>query len=112
MSRSSKRSKDLILIHGVNEKRGELHVLRHRGDKIEPGVVKPIEEGKPIFGDLVRLKPKPEFPLICEVEEILRYEDHDRESGHHSGPPRVTTEAFRRGWDAIFGKSESDELTN
>jgi hypothetical protein len=113
-SATQRRARDLVLIHGVDRTRSELHVLRSREEQVEAGVVRAVEDGRPVYGDIVRLKPRPEFPLLCDVEEVLAHPD--RETGAaapgHGGPPRVSSDAFRRGWEAIFGPERTDDLTN
>lgn len=110
---------DLVLIHGADARRRELHVLRRRRDRVEAGVVRAAEEGRPISGDLVRLKPWRDFPLVCDVETILSAEEltgaaepsRPATTGHE-GPPRVSTDAYRRGWDLAFGHREDDGAPN
>jgi len=99
-----KEGDDVVFIHGVDEQRRELHVLRKKGDEFGLGVVRPVEEGRPVSGDIVRLKPRPKLPMICDVEEILPLPAPPGPGGRlHAGPPRVSTEAYRRGWELVFG---------
>ena len=103
---------DVVLVYGEDERSGGLKVLRKRGEKVEAGLVKPAESGKPLFGDLVRLKPRRAFPLLCDVEVLYEFQKsgpsdeqrpEPRAQRGRSGPAWVTSEAYRRGYDRIFG---------
>lgn len=101
---------DQVLVHGVDARRKELHVIRRREDRVEAGIVRAAEPGKPIHGDLVTLKPRKEFPLLCDVTVVVP--DPDRKPAprvlSHAGPARVSSDAYRRGWDAIFGRTDPE----
>ena len=103
---------DVALIHRVDEVRHEMHVLRRRRKgEVEAAVVRPVEPGRPIHGDLVKLKPRKEFPLLCDVETLLADpEGHAEVVSRHDGPERVTTDAYRRGWESVFGSAGPDEV--
>ncbi len=117
MSRDdTKSTEDVALIVGSDEERNVLHILRKRGHRIEPGLVRPAEPGKPLMGDLVRLKPRPGLPVLCDVEtlwEFHRPPPSDEERRDEGGPGRrgpawVTSDAYRRGWERIFGQPHSE----
>jgi len=61
-------TRDVVLIHGRSPDGKGLAVLRHRENRLEHGLVMPIEHGKPIHGEVVTLQPRREFPLICDVK--------------------------------------------
>jgi hypothetical protein len=99
--------KDVVLIHGTSPDGKGLAVLRHRDNRLERGLVMPIEQGKPIVGEVVTLKPRREFPLICDVKvEYNPSNDHDdvatdrRSLG--KGPGQVATDTYRTNWDRTF----------
>lgn len=108
------RPEDVALIVGTDEERHAIRVLRKRGGKVEGGLVRVAEPGRPAMGDLVRLKPRPEMPLLCDVETLYEFErtpPADAEAppsgaGGHPGPARVVTDAYRRGWERIFGRKD------
>jgi len=101
---SDSSTKDVALVYGKNEEGDGLRVLRQRGDVIEAGEVRPVESGKPLAGDLIRLTRRPEHPLLFSVE-VLAETGPARQS---SGPAQVATRAYREGWDALFGKPDRD----
>lgn len=88
-------------------------MLRAREQGLEVGEVRPLQEGKPLTGEIVKLKPRPGQPRICDVETQLSQGELDQARGvtqrrlPHPGPPRVATEAYRTNWDAIY-RSSSD----
>jgi hypothetical protein len=101
-------SQDVVLIHGPTEDQAGLHVLRARPQGIEVGVMRPLEEGKPLSGEVVKLRPRPGTPRVCDVETQFSKEELDGARAAtpprlgHPGPPRVTTEAYRANWEAIY----------
>jgi hypothetical protein len=101
-------SQDVVLIHGPTEDQAGLRVLRARPQGIEVGEVRPLEEGKPLSGEIVKLRPRPGTPRVCDVETQLSRDELDRARGvasprlGHAGPPRVTTPAYRANWEAIY----------
>jgi hypothetical protein len=74
-------------------------VLRQRADDapIEAGVVRGVKDGEPIVGELVSLKPTEEGSRVCDVEV------HVDNRPTAKGPARVASNAYRSGWDALFG---------
>jgi hypothetical protein len=101
---------DTLLIHGVSDD-GALAVLRAREDRVEAGVVRPLKEGQAVLGELVRLKPRPEFPLVCDVEVTLPSQVPPAATPtaklSHGGPAQVATPKYRENWDAIWSKPKA-----
>jgi len=96
------RKKDLALVFGPSADGRGVHVLRRRSDSptVEAGILRPLEEGRAITGEVVHLEPRAEAPFLfdCETDEEL-----STPGARDAGPPRVATEEYRRGWDAIWG---------
>lgn len=113
----SSGSQDVALIHGVTEE-GDLKILRQREDRLELGAVRPLREGAPITGEVVRLTPRKEFPLVCDVTTELKAPAPPTDSAapptalSHKGPPRVTSDRYRDNWDLIWSRPKSDERSN
>lgn len=104
---TTKKRDRAVIVGELAEKKG-LAVLRQRGEDapVEAGVVRGVREGEPITGELVNLKPTAEDPRVCDVEVL-----HDaRPAATHAGPARVASEAYRSGWDALFGQRPSGDL--
>lgn len=104
---------DVVVIHGPTDDQKGLRVLRAREQGLEVGEVRPLVEGKPLAGEIVKLKPRPGMPRVCDVETQLSREEIDRMSGGagpggagprlgHAGPPRVSSDAYRANWEAIY----------
>lgn len=117
---SEPKPSDTLLIRGVAEDGESLSVLRAREDRIEAGVVRPLKDGETVMGELVRLKPRPEFPLVCDVEVEVPSRapalpaQHDRAVAKlsHGGPAQVATPSYRANWDAIWSKPKPDAKPN
>ena len=130
MSAQAKPKKDVALIHGVTEDRRGLHVLRYRNEQLESGTVRPLVHGRPIHGEVVRLAPRPEQPLVCDVETQLdttpgaepapASEPADAAPSAEPvaasavaarrGPAQFTSERYRRNWNSVFGRRNRERL--
>jgi hypothetical protein len=103
--------KDLALVFGPSPDGRGVHVLRRRSgsDTVEAGVLRPLEEGRAITGEVVHLAPRPEAPFLfdCETDEEL-----STPRARDAGPPRVATDEYRRGWDAIWGARARSTAVN
>jgi len=92
--------------------------LRSRDERLEIGAVRPLKEGVPISGEVVTLRPRPEFPLLCDVEVAYappREARRDVASSAPSrrGPPQIASQSYRENWDAIWNSSaKKRELSN
>ncbi len=117
-SSEPKQSGDTILIHGVSDDGESLAVLRAREDRVEAGLVRKAREGQPVMGELLRLKPRPEFPLLCDVEVTVAEPDTAPAAGasepklSHGGPAQVATASYRANWDAIWSKNKKSSALN
>ena len=102
---------DVMLVHGRTDD-GSLKVLRAREDRVEIGCVSPLQEGKPIHGEIVRLKPRKDMPMICDVESQLDCRPNvTRELGAHRdrpGPAQVASETYRENWDRIWKRPAAE----
>ncbi len=80
-------------------------MLRKRGDRLEAGVVRAAAEGKPVHGELVTLKAREE-PNVFDVEVLhdARPEPTPTASERRSGPAKVASDDYRRGWGRLFAK--------
>lgn len=98
-------------------------VLRKRAQSLEAGLVKPLEEGKAITGEVVQLKQRGDTPIF-DVETLVQSPSlapaqtskkeaadsgFSSERGH---PAQVATDTYRAGWDAIFKQNKRSKLLN
>jgi hypothetical protein len=123
-------ARDVAIIHGVTADGQGLKIVRFRDDHVELGAARPLEEGKPIHGEVVSLKPRPEFPLICDVR-VQYSQRQPQEQGKAApepvaspkpaqaqrqltprparrGPAQVATDAYRANWDEIWRPKRGD----
>lgn len=91
---------DVVLVHGRSEDGRALAILRKQGDTVSAGVLTAAEEGKPVHGELVRLRPREESPALFDVD-VLHAPPRARDEGR-KGPAQVSTKAYRDGWNAAF----------
>ena len=104
----SAASPDVALIHGVTPDGEGFHILRARDNRLELGAVRPLREGAPITGEVVTLRPRANFPALCDVE--VQYKPPAAQSDRaeparllaNTGPAQVATDDYRRNWDAIW----------
>ena len=109
---------DVVLIHGVTPDGGGLRVIRHRNAQLEAGAIRPVRQGQPVYGELVRLKPRESCPLICDVEVQLPAPAARAEcepaaktaDAARKGPPQVVSDRYRSNWDMIWNRSGEKDL--
>lgn len=80
--------------------------VRQKGEEVAAGVLCPMREGQPLNGaDVVALHPTGE-PDAFRVETLYAggKAAAPAPAGESKGPAKVTTPAYRQGWDALFGK--------
>jgi hypothetical protein len=94
-------SKDVVLLGPPTTDGAGVHVIRAREERIEAGELRALEEGRPIRGEIVTLQPRQDNPRVCDVKDSYRPPAAIR---GHKGPANVTTDAYRDGWDEVFGK--------
>ncbi len=94
---------DVAILCGPTEDQQGTRILRAREGAIEAGEVRPARDGQPLAGqELVRLRPRVESPLVCDVEVL--YSSRDSASSKDlDRPAQVATDEYRRNWDRIFG---------
>jgi len=119
-----KRDLDVAIVCGVSDDGQSVDVIRRRGERLEAGTVRRLEQGKPIHGEVVRLRPREQFPMICDVEVEMPAPGQSSPEQSSSGqsptgamttgrPAQVATETYRKNWDAIYGRSKKpDPLLN
>lgn len=90
---NDKCKKGDVLYAGPAGPNGTFPFIRHLPDhKTEMGIAKPVKNGEPLHGGAVLLEARPDEPGTFDV--------HSVDAG---GPPKVTSDDYREGWDRIFG---------
>lgn len=105
-TRPKAASEDVVLVYGRSEDGTQYGVVRKQGDEVRVGTMRELQEGKPIHGEVVRLKPREESAALFDVEV-----QHDM-SPTLGRPPKVTTAQYRKGWDSIWAKKQPDRTLN
>jgi len=103
---------DVALIHGKTPDGEGLRVIRKRRERIELAMVRPLQHGAPITGEVVSLTPRPEFPLLCDVKVELEAPPATDVATRpaHGGPAQVATDSYRENWDRIWKRRREPEL--
>jgi hypothetical protein len=102
-----KGESDVAIVCGVSDDGQGVDIIRRRGERLEAGTVRRLEQGKPIHGEVVRLRPREQFPMICDVEvEVPASRQSPAGAATTGRPAQVATETYRKNWDAIYGRNK------
>jgi hypothetical protein len=108
---SESRGEDVALVCGVSQDGEGLEIIRKRGERLETGTVRRLQSGKPIHGEVVRLRPRENAPLVCDVEVEVAHPQAAALAAN-SGPAQVATDNYRKNWEAIYGHKAKPSLMN
>ena len=110
-------SQDVALVHRITPD-GAVHVIRRRGDTLEAGALQPVVEGAPVHGEVVSLRPRENFPLLCDVDVLYAPpvaakapEAPAPRLARRKGPAQVATDVYRDNWDSIWSRKKNDRST-
>src|SRR5271155_4120124 len=103
---------DVGFVHSPAEGGEGYRVIRKRDETIEIGEIRAIQEGRPLQGDLVKLKPRKEHDRLFDVEVLASRDELRPAALAPAGPAQVATEPYRSNWAAIFGERDESELPN
>jgi len=94
---------DVAFVWGKNE--DGVHILRRRDENapVEAGLLQPLVEGKPITGELISMKQRPDMPFLYDVKSEMPAPTEQQPSTGR--PAKVATDQYRKGWDAIWGRN-------
>lgn len=112
---AAEKSVDRVLIHGRTDDGTGLRVLRQRDNRLEAGVAQPLRDGEPLHGEIVRLIPHKDFPLLCDVEtqfSLNELPSPDGNTAQVKGPARVSNAAYRRNWSTVWGGAKGGSGLN
>jgi hypothetical protein len=102
---------DVALVFGRDQH--GTHILRRRSEEspIEAGLLRPLREGKPIDGEVVTLAARSDMPMLFDVKSELP-DPHADVRSTIEGPAQVANDAYRKGWDAVWGRRRRTESLN
>lgn len=93
---------DVVLLCSPTPDGEGVNALRARKDRLEVAEIRPLKEGQPVVaGEVARLRPREEMPLVCDVDVTYSVPPPPAAS-NHAGPPRISSQSFRRNWDKVF----------
>jgi len=102
----TEKSKDYAIL-GPPTENGRVAIVCNDSEKrIEIGEFRPVPQGKPLNllgGDAVQLTARKNDSRF-DMEYIYRQNRKKIEPEESKGPSTAATEAYRDGWDAIWGK--------
>jgi hypothetical protein len=100
------KKEDVLLVGGPTESGEGCHVLRKRDDQLEVGELRAVREGRPLQGELVRLKPRQESERLFDVDVVMAAPKRP-EARSNAGPAQVASDDYRRNWDRVFAKKNA-----
>ena len=93
-------------VYGQSDDGRGYDVLRKRGSELSAGTMRPLDHAKPIHGEVIRLKPREDSPVLFDVEvEVAARSSTGR-------PAKVATEQYRKGWESIWAKKPKERSLN
>lgn len=107
---ANKKPLDVAFLGDETDDGGGRKVLRVRADGASIGELRPLAHGKPLpsRGEIVKLSPREGAPAnVCDVETALEL---GADAHASSGPAKVSSDAYREGWDRIFSAAPIGEL--
>jgi hypothetical protein len=106
---------DIALLGGTTEDGGQ-RVVRLRPEGASLGELRPLQEGRPIHGEVLQLKPRQDAPWVCDVDVTVPAPAPREASSppalpapSRHGPAQVATPTYRDNWDRIFTSKKSPD---
>jgi hypothetical protein len=103
---------DVVLVHGATGDGEGARVLRARPGHVEAGEVRPVREGQPLVpgGEVVRLVERAGAPRVYDVKVDYEVPAAAPAARAASGPPQVSTQAYRESWERTFARPQHRDL--
>jgi hypothetical protein len=99
---------DVLWVGDPSDDGSAARVLRMRDDRIETGELRAAKDGQPVVGELVKLSRRTEHERLFDVEVLARGPAPARADTAASRPALVNSDAYRAGWESIFGVGARD----
>jgi hypothetical protein len=105
--KTKSKSEDVMLLHSPTEDGEGLRAIRSHEGQLDFAEIRPAVEGQDISQtELVKLNPRAEMPLLCDVDVLYSPEDSgagkETKNRSNNGPAVVATDLYRKNWDRIF----------
>lgn len=102
---------DVALLYAPTDDAKGARYLRARKGELQMGEVRPLTHGQSLSGqELVRMRPRKNLPILCDVEVIHPAEPTVRDT---IGPAQVASDEYRRNWEETFApRKASSQLAN
>jgi hypothetical protein len=99
---------DVVLPQGPTEDGRGVKMIRLRPEGPSTGVFYPVEEGKPLQpgADVLKLSRRRGALPLFDVETV--FSAAEAAEPPRAGPPKVVSDAYRDGWDAVFGRRNEE----
>lgn len=103
-------SQDVVLIEGPTDDGKGLRAIRSRPGRLDMTELRAVKENQGVNDqEIVRLHPRKNAPFICDVTVLRHHPDGDETQpteNRSNGPLKVSTRAYRKNWDTVFGLSK------
>ncbi len=111
MSKRPKEStkEDVVVVVGKATDGPGVQVLRKRQEEVTLAEIRPMKDGTPIQGEVVRLHPRREENNVFDVESVYVPPAAEKPAG--TGPAKVASDSYREGWDRIFSSAKAKSTT-
>jgi hypothetical protein len=107
---ANRKRDDVLFLHSPTKSGDGYRVIRAREGKVDLGEVRSLKDGEPIRGELVKLTQRQEHERLFDVEVLEPKEEAPGEN--RDGPAQVSSDAYRHGWDQVFGHPRRKALLN
>lgn len=123
-------ARDVVFVQGPTEDGKALSIVRIADDKVSVGELREMKDGQPLHGEVVKLSRRPEHERLYDVEvlhassaALTGRKDADKDPQAEAansltsqitrkGPSKVASDAYRSGWDLVFGQRASKDQKN
>jgi hypothetical protein len=105
----------MLFVRGASEDGRGLSVVRVSDDRISAGELREARDGQPIMGELVALTQRSEHERLFDVSVLARGPGapaRDAPALPGKGPAKVASDAYREGWENVFGVRDKSAKPN
>jgi hypothetical protein len=105
LGQMDKSTDDVAVLTGPTPDKKGMRIVRFHEDTVSVGEVRPVEDGKPFYGDLISLSRREGAPpFVRNVEVVVEGPKY------RGGPAQVATDGYRQGWEATFSPEPEEPV--